>query len=305
MNAVKTQPGIWSIRCYRLLLWLYPSNFTTEFGESIEQVFRDMHRNAFQRRGYLGIALLWFRIVPDFVFSAFELLTSTAGDYLKWYFRLRWVLACALGFGAGSLVAMGLRALGFFEYLGLNPRMGLAGLLLWLGLGFFQSVVLTSRFCHRLRWVGLTALGGVIGTLGSALLSSTLSLRALGPFFPSRWETWALQPLLAILPALVGACIGLFQWFAFRQKDVRILHWGIVCAIGAYISGLLSLPVSVGISFASRIAVEEIMANMLYHAAVGALLGLMTAGPLKRILWGQPAEPGTSSESFTKNEEAS
>src|SRR5262245_10117282 len=204
MNAVGAQLSNFSVRCYRLLLWLYPSNFMSEFGESVEQAFRDMHRDAFQRRGYLGIGLLWFRIVPDFVFSVFELWTSAAGDYLKWYFRLRWVLACALGFGAGATVAMALIAAGFFDYFGLNRNWGLLGLPLWLGLGFFQSVVLTGRFCHRLRWVGLTAVGGVIGILGSTLVSSTLSLRALGPFFASRWETWALQPLLAIVPALVG-----------------------------------------------------------------------------------------------------
>lgn len=33
----------------------------------------------------------------------FELLTSAAGDYTKWYLRLRWVLACALGFGTGEV----------------------------------------------------------------------------------------------------------------------------------------------------------------------------------------------------------
>src|SRR5262245_30731907 len=166
MKALNAQPGMWSIRCYRWLLWLYPSSFVSELGDSVEQAFRDMLRDAFQKRGYLGIAQLWFRIVPDFVFSAFELMTSTAGDYLIWYFRLRWILACALGFGTGSMIAIALRAAGFFEHFGLNPSWGLAGLPLWLGLGFFQSHVLTSRFCHRLRWVCFTALGGVIGILG-------------------------------------------------------------------------------------------------------------------------------------------
>jgi len=302
MNALNAQPGIWSIRCYRLLLWLYPSNFMNELGDSVEQAFRDMLRDAFQKRGYLGIALLWFRIVPDFVFSALELLTSTAGDYLKWYFRLRWVLACALGFGTGSLVALALKAAGFFEYLGLNPRMGLAGLLLWIGLGFFQSQVLTRRFCHRLRWACLTILGGVIGTLGSEVLSAALSVEALGPFFPNRWETWALRPVLAIFPAIVAAAIGVSQWAAFRQKDIRILHWGVVCAIGGYFSGLLSLPVSVAVDFAASIGVEGIMLNPLYNSAVGGVLGLMTAGPLKRLLWNSPVEQGTPSESSVQDE---
>jgi len=112
MNTIKAQPGLWSIRCYRWLMWLYPSSFVSELGDSVEQAFRDMLRDAFQKRGYLGIATLWFRIIPDFLFSAFELLTSTTGDYLKWYFRLRWVLACALGLGAGTNASGQVHAVG-------------------------------------------------------------------------------------------------------------------------------------------------------------------------------------------------
>jgi hypothetical protein len=296
MNTLNAQPGLWSIRCYRWLLWLYPSSFVDELGDSVEQAFRDMLRDAFQKRGYLGIALLWFRIVPDFLFSSFELLTSTAGDYLKWYFRLRWILACALGFGAGSMVALALDT-GFFEQWGLSPRWGLAGLPLWLGLGFFQSHVLTNRFCHRFRWVCLTVLGGVIGTLASNWLSAALSLAALGPFFLNRWQTWVLLPALALLAALVGIAIGLLQWSAFRQRDVRRIHWVIVCAIGAYFSGLLSLPVSVVIEgFAMNIGADDVMLQLLRNAVAGALLGLATAGPLKRVLWRASGEQNTPSE---------
>jgi hypothetical protein len=41
----------------------------------------------------------------------------------------------------------------------------------------------------------------------------------------------------------------------------------------------------------------EIVVNLLSNAAAGALLGLMTAGPLKRILWNP--EQGTPSESVS------
>jgi hypothetical protein len=93
MNALTAQPGLWSIRCYRLMMRLYPAEFTNELGDSVDQAFRDLIRDAFRKRGYMGIVMLWFRTVPDFLFSIMELLTSTAGDYLKWYFRLRWILA--------------------------------------------------------------------------------------------------------------------------------------------------------------------------------------------------------------------
>jgi hypothetical protein len=292
-----------SVRFYRCLLWLYPSHFVNELGDSLVQTFRDMLRDAFQKRGYLGIALLWFRIVPDFVYSAFELLTSTAGDYLRWYFRLRWILACALGIGTGAMVAMALRSAGFFDYFGLNPRWGLAGLPLWLALGFFQSQVLTTRYCYRMRWVFLTTLGGVLGILGAQLLTSAFSLVGLGLFSPYRWQTWALQPLVMFVP-LVGVAIGLCQKFAFRQKDVRAFQWTIAWASAAYISGLLSIPVSLVLSFAFRIGVGDVMANLLQNAAAGAFLGLVTAGQIKWILWNQPEQPGTPVESLSKENSA-
>jgi len=295
MKTLSAQPGLWSIRCYRWLLWLYPSSFVNELGDSVEQAFRDMLRDAYKKSGYLGIALLWFRIVPDFVFSAIELLTSAAGDYLKWYFRLRWVLACSLGFGAGALVAMALRAAGFFDYLGINPNLGLAGLLVWFGLGFFQSQVLTSRFCHRLRWVCLTALGGVLGMLGTSLITNAFSFFAIQPFSPDRWLAWTLRPLVMLVP-VVGAAIGWAQWFAFRQKDVRAFHWSMVCAAGAYLSGWLALPVSFVMTFALGNVFDEVMGTFLHNAFAGALFGLATAGPLKGILWSPPV-PGAPSQS--------
>ena len=115
---MSVQPGLWSIRCYRMLMHLYPREFRRELGDSIDQAFRDLLRDAFQKRGYAGIALLWFRILPDFVFSFFELLTSTGGDYLKWYFRLRWALACSLGLATGQLIAGILNSIGVAEFLG-------------------------------------------------------------------------------------------------------------------------------------------------------------------------------------------
>ena len=96
------------------------------------------------------------------------------GDYLKWYFKLRWFLACVFGFGFGFSVAASLHSMGLIDGLALPSRWGLLGLPIWVGLGFFQSQVLTDRICHRLRWVALTVLGGVAGMLIVALFSAFL-----------------------------------------------------------------------------------------------------------------------------------
>ena len=292
MNPPNAQLGAWSIRCYRLLMGLYPSEFRTELGESVDQAFRDLLRDAFKKRGYMGIALLWFRMVPDFVFSAFEQLTSTSGDYLKWYFRLRWVVACALGFGMGSLIATALVAAGFFEYMGLPRHWGLAGLPLWLSMGFFQSQVLTDRFCQRSRWLALTVLGGVGAMVGAWALTTVIPLTH--SIDLSGWEGWTLLPVVAIPALAFGVVMGLCQAFAFRRRDVPILRWILVCSVGAYFSELLSFPVSTALTFgAGGYFVSTFIAN----ATAGALLGMATAGPLKRLLWKPSGEQGLPSES--------
>jgi hypothetical protein len=278
------QPGDWSIRCYRLLMHLYPRHFTAEFGNSIDQAFRDSLRDAFQKRGYSGIALLWFRIIPDFVFSVVELLTSTAGDYLKWYFRLRWILACALAIVVGEMTALLLINAGVLDYLGLPRHWGLAGLPLWLTLGFFQSRVLTARFCHPLRWTVLTAVGGVSGILANLVLP----LESM-----ERWDSWLLQVLIgstATAP-LAGVAIGLFQWAALKPSGGSRARWVTACALGGYVSavaGMASGPL--------------IWSQPIHSFIVGAAFGVITAIALKRILWphatelAQPQAPTNDAE---------
>jgi hypothetical protein len=61
-NPIPSQTATWSVRCYRQLMRIYPKEFTTAFGESVDQAFRDLARDAFRERGRLGVVLLWFRI---------------------------------------------------------------------------------------------------------------------------------------------------------------------------------------------------------------------------------------------------
>src|SRR6185369_15813615 len=90
-------PG-WSITLYRVLMNAYPREFRNQYGEPVDQAFRDLHRDAFQKHGYVEMTLLWFHVVPDFLFSAGEVILAKAGDFLKWRFRLQWVIACSVGF---------------------------------------------------------------------------------------------------------------------------------------------------------------------------------------------------------------
>src|SRR5262245_45400366 len=164
----------WSISLYRLLMQAYPREFRNQYGEPVDQAFRDMHRDAFQQRGYLGVALLWFHVVPDFLFSAGEVLLAKAGDFLKWRFRLQWVVACSAGFALARCIFLiiysifGTRVFrvpegsGFFwDYI----KPGIVPTIFMSILGLMQSRVLAGRCFRKKAWVLYALAGAVLATL--------------------------------------------------------------------------------------------------------------------------------------------
>lgn len=66
-----------SRKVYTLLLNLYPQDHRAEYGLSMQQVFTDQCRGAYQQKGVLGMVLLWLRTLPDLGSTALlEQLTS-------------------------------------------------------------------------------------------------------------------------------------------------------------------------------------------------------------------------------------
>jgi hypothetical protein len=59
-----------SRKIYAAFLALYPKEHRAEYGESMRQVFADQCRDAYQKKGTLGIILLWLRILPDLGYTA-------------------------------------------------------------------------------------------------------------------------------------------------------------------------------------------------------------------------------------------
>ncbi len=54
-----------SVRIYRLLLRLYPRSFRREFGSEMRRLFEEIAGDAVERRGWIGLALMWSRILLD------------------------------------------------------------------------------------------------------------------------------------------------------------------------------------------------------------------------------------------------
>jgi hypothetical protein len=285
-----------SVRFYRLLMQAYPSEFRSQYGESVDQAFRDMHRDSFQERGYLGVALLWFHVVPDFLFSAGETLLAKAGDFLKWRFRLQWVVACTLGFALSRLLNL---AVGWELIRGLDhiwfPWMSLGTILqvsILLGsVGLMQSRVLAGRCFRKKEWV-LYGLGGaVLGTIVFQPLWATVGL-PLEPRLLDMIEGFAgahtlrlvAESLLGNIQMVIfGACTGLLQSFAVRNDAMTRYRWMAACAAGYYLS------MTAG-SFFMEYTPTYVAGTLLSALVTGSVLGLVTSGPLERILFAIEAD---------------
>lgn len=298
----------WSVALYRFLMQTYPAEFRNRYGESVDQAFRDLHRDAFQKHGYLGVALLWFHVVPDFLFSAVETLTSKAGDFLKWRFRLQWVVACSLGFVLSRLGGMiigreTLTALdGLLQpwiYLGILLQMAM----LFTCVGLTQSRVLADRFLHRKQWVLYGLAGAVIGnTVGQALWTALVGIPRQQQIFRMIRSMSAyllnghLDQLLNITVGslvlsapliIIGASVGLLQSAALRKESITTFRWVAASAAGFYACQVARSVIGSGVMmFVGYEGVLPLMVEAVASSlAAGLVLGLITSGPLEQILF--------------------
>jgi hypothetical protein len=70
-----------SRKIYTALLSLYPTEHRNDYAIAMQQVFTDQCRSAYQKKGALGITLLWLRILPDLGYTALleQVTSSRAG----------------------------------------------------------------------------------------------------------------------------------------------------------------------------------------------------------------------------------
>jgi hypothetical protein len=288
----------WSITLYRFLMQAYPAQFRNQYGEPVEQAFRDMHRDALQKRGYLGLALLWFHVVPDFLFSAGEVLLSKAGDFLKWRFRLQWVVACSLGFALSRAAFL---VIGGEFFTGLETRgafwsvlgAALVPAIFMSGLGYMQSRVLAGRCFRKKEWVLYGVAGAVLGTMVFQPFWSGVARQALQVLMNLRDEYGGgmlLQladiMLMSAPAAIYGAFAGALQSAAVRNDAITRYRWMKACAAGYFLSAVAG-------GFAIPYVINAPNPNLqlvLTSFAAGAVLGLITSGPLEQILFNARAE---------------
>jgi len=82
---------------YRLLLHAYPATFRECYGGEMAQVFRECCREAYRRRGAVGLAGLWARTLSDLVISAIDQhIVGGSGMFLKRLFDITLALAALI-----------------------------------------------------------------------------------------------------------------------------------------------------------------------------------------------------------------
>ena len=281
----------WSVVLYRFMMQAYPAQFRSEFGESVDQAFRDNLREAFRKRGYLGLALLWFHVIPDFLFSAGELLLARAGDFLKWRFRLQWVVACSLGFGLARCFAL---IIGPDFYKGLEsygaPGKALASILftavLMGGVGIMQAWVLAGRCFRKKAWVLYGLAGAVLAAVvlqPVLLVAAPVQIRLLQLIGESSGtgllRTVAASLVTGAFPMLIlGAFAGAMQSAAIRSDAITRYRWIRASAAGYFLSAITG-------GFVIPYPYESVLQLVVIAVAAGTILGLVTSGPLERILF--------------------
>ena len=291
-----------SVHFYRLLTRAYPAEFRSRFGASIDQSFRDLMRDSYEKQGYLGLALLWFQVLPDFLFSFGELVMKKAGDFLKWRLRLQWVIACSLGFGLARVIAL---LVGREFYVGLQASLGIVGrvagtvitmAILMGSVGLLQSWVLAGRCFRKKEWV-LYALAGT--ALAAVVLQPLLLLAApaqvglirwVQDIFPEPVRDFAIR-LVTTAPIwlIVGALTGLLQATAIRSDAISRYQWMRASAVGYFLSAMAGgfvIPYSAG----SMQPLDSALHLILTMIASGVILGLVTSGSLEKVLFNVHAD---------------
>jgi hypothetical protein len=100
-------PKIFSEALYRLLLQFYPRSFRREYGDLMQQAYRDLHRDAEKNRGLLGVLSLWGQILADFVSTVLweHLDDYERGAGVKKIIIQEMIRALAIGWAAMLLLA--------------------------------------------------------------------------------------------------------------------------------------------------------------------------------------------------------
>ena len=201
-------------------------------------------------------------------------------------FRLRWIVLCGLGFGAGLAGSLSVAA----------PVEALVGMMLVTPvilalagsvLGGAQWLAVGTSWRAGARWVGTSAIGLGVGMTLGIVLVETLGRAATGE--QVQLLTVGLLGRLAglmLVGTVAGLALGTAQWLASRASAPVGAPWVVCCTLGLGVglpAGSLAADLLGGLQTAPGFLV--------FLAVAGLTAGLFTARGGARIAAGLPLRP--------------
>ena len=179
-----------SERAYRSLLRAYPRELRDEYGDEMARCFRDLCREELEEGGGLGLAAMWARTLPEFVYTALKerstmlarnayrsvvgvalatafilllpLLAMRITDEVTWDLA-DFVIAGALIFGTGLTYVLAARKAGNTAYrAAVGVALAAGFMLVWVNLAV--GVIGTEDDPANSMYVGVLAVG-IVGAI--------------------------------------------------------------------------------------------------------------------------------------------
>ncbi|HNB51390.1 MAG TPA: hypothetical protein PK530_05585 [Anaerolineales bacterium] len=114
-------------------------------------------------------------------------------------------------------------------WIGVPVGAGVAGLLV----GFWQERVLRPQLNVTSQWIGLTALGWIVG------FSIVVGSSAWFLIYAKEMQSWYALTIYLILAGIGGAMSGFGQWGLLQRRIEKAVWWFMACAVGSLLAWLV------------------------------------------------------------------
>lgn len=173
---------------------------------------------------------------------------------IGWGLWLRWMLASAAGLAVGFAVYFPL-VVGFASEQSLVEHILLSiagGAVLGAVIGSVQWLVLRRLLSQLARWVWATAAGGAVGGTVAVSVGSGVG------------ESMGFVTALVVGGALLGASLGLAQWFLLRRQLAQVGWWVLASTLGLAMGLALGRGVGEIVAFAVSEAMRDVAGTVTF-----------------------------------------
>ena len=209
--------------------------------------------------------------------STIKCTVQTGNPKNRWSLWLQWVLASVLGYGGGATVGNALANLipamtctqsfsdSFIDRLTnfacIQPSLTLILIVVLLGLGggFMQWLVLRRRIAGAVWWIPASALGFPI-----SLVIADKAMRLVGDF--------AAAPIL--LGVLFGVLSGSMPWLVLHRQNARAGWWLPAHLLGAVVGGAFGIVAFHSAALMGLYQFTWAAAGAMFGAGLGAITGI-------------------------------